>query len=48
MARRKIWQARFDSRCAQCDDEIQEGDDCVYNEDDEVVHANCFDGETYE
>lgn len=35
------FEARYRSRCADCGDVIAKGDLVVYNEDDELAHADC-------
>lgn len=36
----QVFEARYYSRCEACDDWINPGDQCVY-EDDEVIHGAC-------
>lgn len=40
----RVWIAGFDSLCGLCDDEIKEGDECVYV-DDEPCHLKCAERE---
>lgn len=36
----KVFEAMYHGRCAVCDDEINEGDEVTYD-DDELVHVEC-------
>lgn len=33
--------ARYDGHCAECHDDIEEGDLITYSDDDETVHEGC-------
>jgi len=33
--------ARYDGRCPECQEPIYEGDEVIYNRDDQVVHVGC-------
>lgn len=46
MTMKRPFLARYDGRCPECHDRIYAGEDMlVYNDDDEVIHAGCYDGE---
>lgn len=38
----KVFEAAYPGRCAACDDEINEGDEVTYD-DNELVHVECAD-----
>lgn len=47
--RRGAFIAEFWGRCASCSEDIEPGQECIYNEMDEVVHIECCDpGEDWE
>lgn len=33
--------AQYRGRCWACDERIEPGDECAYDEDDEVIHVDC-------
>ena len=39
----RSFEARYPGRCANCDDGISVGETLVYDEDDQVIHADCID-----
>jgi hypothetical protein len=39
------FEARYRGHCGICDDDIEPGDDLVFEEDDSLVHADCTDEE---
>lgn len=34
--------AKYRSRCGACDEQIEVGDDCTYDDEDNVVHSRCL------
>ena len=43
---KRIFVARYDGSCADCGLDILAGvDECVFNDFDQVVHVDCYDGE---
>lgn len=37
----RTFPAKYGGRCVSCDERINVGDECRYDEDDNFVHANC-------
>jgi hypothetical protein len=44
----KIFTAMYDGHCPECGDDIEAGDEVVFNDSHEVVHTDCYAGEVYE
>lgn len=40
----RTFAAKYPGRCGICDDKIEKGDECAYDED-EVCHAECVENE---
>ena len=47
MAKRP-WQAQYYSTCPACGEKVEPGDEAVFNDNDQVVHVECYDGELWE